>query len=234
MAKRKIIVIDESMCNGCGDCIIACQEKALQIVNGKARLVKDQYCDGLGACLGKCPQDAISIVEREADAFDEHAVEQHIQESVKHHAACGCPSAKVISFTPQTPRRPETSGPAQSALRHWPVQLNLVPPDAPFLRGSNLLIAADCVPVAYGDFHGGLLAGKTVVMGCPKFDDTQYYQEKITDIFRHAGLSSVTVAVMEVPCCSALDRIVREAYASSGAVFPLKTVVIGVNGTMKQ
>lgn len=236
--KRNIVVIDEDKCNGCGECIPSCAEGALQIVNGKAKLIKDSFCDGLGACLGHCPQDAIHIEEKDVEAFDEAAVEMHQKaqqnKTKEHHdhLKVRCPGAQLASF-PETEVLAE--GKTQpSELRQWPIQLNLVPPQAPFLKDADLLLVADCVPIAYGGFHQDLLKGKTVVMGCPKFDDLQVYKDKLTCIFREGGIRSITVAIMEVPCCASLRRIAQEAYKESGASFDVNEVTIGIHGQKKK
>lgn len=189
---RQVIKIDESKCDGCGKCVVACAEGALQIVDGKARLVSEVYCDGLGACIGDCPQGAITIEEREAEQFDEHAVAQHLAEMGGREKTAD-------------------AAPIPSALGNWPVQLYLIPPTAPYLRGARLLIAADCVPFACGDFHNQILAGKVLLVGCPKLDDASLYVEKLSQIFAHNAPESVEIAFMEVPCCSGLVRIVQEA-----------------------
>ena len=181
MAKRKIIKIDEEKCNGCGLCIPSCREGALQLIDGKARLVSEKYCDGLGACLGECPQGAIKIEERDAQAFDETAVKEALQTPKRHHA-CACPSAKTMSFDRKAgPHHKERQA---STLSNWPVQLLLVNPHAPYFNDAELLLAADCVPFAYAGFHADLLAGKTLAIGCPKFDDVQLYLEKLTEILK--------------------------------------------------
>ncbi|MCP4756191.1 MAG: 4Fe-4S ferredoxin [Proteobacteria bacterium] len=235
---RKIIEIDEELCDGCGECVTACEEGAIQIVDGKAKVVNDVFCDGLGACIGDCPLDALKIVEREAEEFDEVAVEHHLQEleprgtEEQPTMACGCPSNKLQSFVPQEAceraNQPSTMEPTESALSHWPVQIHLVPPTAPFLKNADLLVVADCVPVAYANFHRDFLQGKTVMMGCPKLDDGQSYVEKFADIFRTAGIKSLTVAIMEVPCCSGLPMIVKKALEVSGMDIPLEEVTIGI------
>ncbi|HIJ89720.1 MAG: 4Fe-4S ferredoxin [Desulfobulbaceae bacterium] len=240
--KRKIIEIDEALCNGCGECIINCAEGALQIVDGKARMLAEKYCDGLGACLGHCPTGALRIIEREADDFDEEAVE----ELLKHRDAAqahpvppvtGCPSAKLQTFAPATPcqsaNAPISLGNAGgSALSHWPVQIRLVPPSAPFLKGADLLIAADCVPVAYPDFHRDLLSGKAVMLGCPKFDDVEGAIQKFTEIFASSGIKSITLAIMEVPCCGNMRHIVSQALSRSGQAIPVQEVVISARGEL--
>jgi NAD-dependent dihydropyrimidine dehydrogenase PreA subunit len=237
---RKIIEIDENLCTGCGECVPACAEGALRIVDGKARMLAEKYCDGLGACLGECPTGALRIIEREADDFDEEAVEELLA-SQKTEAAkqepmpCGCPSARLQTFAPATPcqaaNAPVQPGPATgSALSHWPVQIRLVPPSAPFLKGADLLIAADCVPVAYPDFHRDLLSGKVVMVGCPKFDEAEGAIQKFTEIFASSGIKSITVAIMEVPCCSNMRHIVSQALSRAGKTIPVREVVISARG----
>lgn len=242
---RKIIQIDEELCNGCGNCVPACAEGALEIVDGKARVIADIYCDGLGACLGECPTGALTIAEREADDFDEHAVEQLLSEKAKTAndaprrtvlpmASGGCPSARMVqSFgTPAaTDPEPAAAGePAASALSHWPVQIMLVPPTAPFLKGADLLVMADCVPVAFPTLHRDFLRGKRVMLGCPKFDNVQAYIDKFTQIGRQSGIRSITSVVMEVPCCASLPAIVKKGMETAGAKIPMEEVVISVHG----
>jgi len=231
--KRKIIEIDEERCDGCGQCVPSCAEGAIQIIDGKARLVAEKYCDGLGACLGECPQGALSVVEREAEGFDEEAVEKHLQSkdaippSADATLPCGCPSTQLQTFFPTLqPDSSVCSGARSSALSHWPVQIRLVPPNAPFLRRADLLVAADCAPVAYPNFHADFLKGKVVVVGCPKFDDVQGYVMKFADIFRQADIRSVTVLVMEVPCCQGLPAIVERAMKMAGKKVATEKVVI--------
>ncbi len=246
---RKIIQIDEEKCDGCGQCVMSCAEGAIEIIDGKARLVSETYCDGLGACLGECPRDALHIIEREADEFDPEAVEQYLEEKEKHEReapkplgelplmpppmACGCPSSQIRVFEPAGQRadRPAADhGDSPSALTHWPVQIRLVPPNAPFLKGADLLIAADCTPVAYPNFHRDFVKGRVVLLGCPKFDDSKEYIKKFADIFRQAGIRSITVVDMEVPCCSALPAIVKKGMEAAGKQVALEEVVIGVRG----
>ncbi len=237
--KRNIIEIDEERCDGCGRCVIACAEGAIEIVNGKARLVKDSYCDGLGACLGECPQDALHMIERQAEPFDHEAVEEHLKRKKKEQktpftlAPAGCPSAQMQLFRERSKLTPSVvSGTheGQSALGHWPVQIRLVPPHAPFLQGADLLVAADCTLVAYPNFHGDFLRGKAVMIGCPKFDNSQEYMTKFAEIFKKADIKSVTVVDMEVPCCSALPMIVRKGMELARKNIPMEEVVIGVTG----
>lgn len=239
---RKIVEIDEDLCNGCGQCVPACAEGALKIVDGKARLVSEIYCDGLGACLGGCPEGAIKIIERAAEEFDEEAVHSYLKEkeaaekSREDVMACGCPSTRMQVFNTapcsEANRPVAQAGGATSALTHWPVQIRLVPPTAPFLRGAHLLVAADCTPVAYPDFQEQLLKGRTVMIGCPKFDNAEEYLQKFVDIFRTADIKSVTIAVMEVPCCSKLPLIVEKAMAIAGKNIPVEEVVIGTRGNI--
>jgi len=231
---RKIIRIDEERCNGCGLCVPSCAEGALQIVNGKAKLVKEQYCDGLGACLGECPQGALTIEEREAEEFDEAAVEQHLHKQQKQELPCGCPSAAVTQFQCETSAsaEPATTRPTASRLTHWPVQLTLVPPSAPFLKGADILLAADCVPFAYADFHREFLADHAVLVACPKLDDFHAHLNKLTAILRQAEPRSITVVHMEVPCCSGLVHMARKAIEDSGSNILLYDVTIGTRGTI--
>ena len=232
---RKIIEIDDELCDGCGQCIPACAEGAIQVIEGKARLLKDRYCDGLGACLGDCPNGAIRLVEREAEDFDEEAVETHLQnlEHEKEPAdipmACGCPSSQIQAFEPAaSPDVP--SGTSRSALSHWPVQIQLVPPTAPFLRGADLLVAADCTPFAYPDFHRDFVQGKVVLVGCPKFDDVESYVARFAEIFHVAGIRSITVVVMEVPCCASLPVLVERAMQKAEKRIPVEVVVLSTRG----
>lgn len=237
-ATRKIIEIDEERCDGCGNCVISCAEGAIEIIDGKARLVKDSYCDGLGACLGECPQGALRIIEREADEFDPEAVEEYLKQKEEkeketpRELPCGCPSSQVRTLLPQAGHAPATLHADQtaSALSHWPVQLKLVPPNAPFLRGSHLLVAADCTVLAHPDFHREFLQGKSVVMGCPKLDNTDEYVKKFAEMFKASGIKSVTVVEMEVPCCAAMGAIVKKAMQAAGKEIPLEEVVVGVGG----
>jgi len=279
MVKRTIIEIDENKCNGCGLCIPNCHEGALQIVDGKARLISDLFCDGLGACIGHCPQGAITTVEREAEPYDERKVmEENIipkgENTIKAHLnhlkdhnqtklldeafevldekginisegksslpkeenkmsdnlPCGCPGTAMREINPEE----STNNVEQtSALRQWPVQLNLLPVSAPFFDNSHLLVAADCVPFANPNFHSKLLHGKSVVIGCPKLDDISAYEEKLTAIFKENNIKSVTVAIMEVPCCGGMLNAVENAVEASGKKIPVITETIGVNGSIQ-
>ena len=238
--KRKIVEIDEELCDGCGQCVPACAEGAIEIIDGKARIAAEKYCDGLGACLGECPNDALTIIEREAEDFDEEAVEAYLQAKEKDERAdksalpCGCPSAALQTFIPpastQGTIHAGKEGRSVSNLSHWPVQIRLVPPTAPFLKGADLLVVADCVPVAYPNLHSDFLSGKVVLIGCPKLDDVEPYIEKFADIFRTADLKSVTVLIMEVPCCSGLETIIKRAMEAAGKEVPFEEVVISTRG----
>lgn len=238
MAKRKIIKIDEEKCTGCGLCIPSCTEGALQIIDGKARLVKEIYCDGLGACLGHCPEDAITIEEREADAFDEKATERHLKEmkeSETKDLACGCPGTTVKTLKTQG-SRPEAQGKrkSESELGNWPIQLMLVPVEAPYLKGADLLVAADCAPFSYPDFHQDFLRGKALVIGCPKLDASTIYEEKLAEIIKANNIKSIRVLHMEVPCCFGLDQIVNEAVRISGKDVPVEQITMGIKGDIKR
>jgi NAD-dependent dihydropyrimidine dehydrogenase PreA subunit len=247
---RKIVTIDPDKCNGCGDCVPSCAEGAITIVNGKAVLAAENLCDGLGACLGECPMDAIRIEEREADEFDEAAVEKHLaaqgRPAPAHapqpapaahghgHGGGGCPGSRAMSFAPA----PESSasvpaGSQQSRLGQWPVQLTLVSTTAPYFQGADLLITADCVPVAYAGYHEDFLKGKAVVMGCPKLDDNNFYQQKLTELFSKSDVKSITVLKMEVPCCGGIAIAAQQALAACGKQIPFKVVTIGIKGDIK-
>jgi ferredoxin len=239
-AKRKIIEIDEEKCNGCGQCVDACAEGAIQLFNGKARLVADNYCDGLSACVGECPVDALKIVEREADAFDAEAAEQYVQHlkaqrselKTGEASPCGCPSTKLEMFNSpcEVVNQAVSQTSNDSALTHWPVQIKLVPAFAPFLQKAHLLVASDCAPVAYPDFHKDFLKGRVVLVGCPKFDDTEAYIAKFAEIFKVADIQSVTVLIMEVPCCSKMPMIVQEGMNLAGKKIPTEVAVINSRG----
>lgn len=229
---RKIVKIDEEKCNGCGACVIQCAEGALQIIDGKAKLISENYCDGLGACLGECPEGAITIEEREAEGFDKEAVEQHLKSGTpaNDELACGCSSATVTRFDRETETETIKAEPVTSRLGHWPVQLTLVPPSAPFLQGADLLLAADCVPFAYAGFHREFLADHALLVACPKLDDFQAHLDKLTQVLEQAGPKSLTVVHMEVPCCSGLVHMAKQAIAASGKDIPLREVTIGIKG----
>ena len=257
---REIVTIDEELCNGCGECVPSCAEGAIQIIDGKARLVSDTLCDGLGACLGHCPQGAIKIERREATPFDEAAVRHHLvglEASVgePHHdngesvttpgaeepsgrVHGGCPSSRFACLE-RAPRRSNTGAKSggdaggtdqDSELTHWPVQLRLLPPTAPVLQGARLLVAADCVPVAYAGFHAELLRDHVVVVACPKLDDPTGYVEKFTEMIRHNDLTEITVARMEVPCCGGILQMVLQARRLAESDVRVNDVLISILG----
>lgn len=238
--ERKIIEIDEDLCTGCGQCIMQCAEGALEIVDGKAKIVSDKFCDGLGACLGECPTGALKIIKREADDFDEKAVEEHLTTLKKadkpseESAACGCPSATMQSFSRPMPyisvSEPVAHENQSSELTHWPVQIRLVPPNAPFLKNADLLVAADCTPIAYRSFHKDFLEGRVIMVGCPKFDDAAAYVDKFAELFSQSSVKSVTVVVMEVPCCQGLPLMVKRGMDMAGKNVPMDLAIVSVRG----
>lgn len=227
MAIRKIITIDGEKCDGCGLCEEACHEGAIRIVDGKARLVSEAYCDGLGDCIGECPRGAITIEEREAVSYDADAVEKRLA-GARGPQAGGCPGAAARSLV-----TPASSGPAAgvpSQLGHWPVQLKLVPVTAPFLKGADLLVTADCVPFAFADYHRKYLSGRAVIVGCPKLDDIQFYYEKLKSILAEARPRSITVLRMEVPCCGGIGQVVTRARNEVLPTADLRIITIGIRG----
>lgn len=233
---RKIIEIDEEKCDGCGNCVPGCAEGALEIVDGKARVIADRLCDGLGACIGECPRDALKIVDRPTEAFDEAAVESHLERRERTEGGPsapggGCPSAgvRILEVRPAGKGAP-AAGTEASALGHWPVQIRLIPPTAPFLKNADLLVLADCAAVALPALHRDWLPGRVVLMGCPKFDGGDAYAAKFAEIFRTAGVRSVTTVVMEVPCCAGLPAIVERGAKAAGVDIPLRRVVVGRDG----
>jgi len=240
---RKIIEIDEERCDGCGQCVPDCAEGALQIVDGKVRMLGEEYCDGLGACLGSCPQGALRIAEREADEFDVEAVEKLLESrkgQVKKKSAPTAPTNGLAGVKIQTPcqaaNKPRLNLAAEktdSSLSHWPVQIRLVPAQAPFLKDADLLVAADCVPVAYPHFHRDLLAGRVIMMGCPKFDDVNGYVQKFVEVFQNATPKSIKLAIMEVPCCGGMRMIVKEALKQAGQDIPMEEVIVTARGEIK-
>ncbi|MBM3130359.1 MAG: 4Fe-4S dicluster domain-containing protein [Chloroflexi bacterium] len=247
--KRKMIRIREDQCDGCGLCIPACPEGALQIIDGKARLVKESFCDGLGACLGDCPQGALLIEEQAVESYDEdgviahlrahapEALDRHIQH-LRAHAAelplrptaspAGCPGASAQQW--ENPRASAPSARLESALRQWPIQLHLVAPGAPYFQNAELVLVADCVPFAYSNFHADFLDGHAIAIACPKLDDTRSYASKLAQIIAHDNIKSITVVRMEVPCCSGLVRLAQQALTASGKTIPLEETVIGIHG----
>ncbi len=270
MSVRKIVQIDEELCDGCGECVTACAEGAIQIIDGKARLLRDDYCDGLGACLSDCPQGAIQIIERESTDFDEEAVRRHLaagraSQGTGHPAARAasvpsapsrsaappishsCPGSRVLSFQarpaaagasaaamPGSPAHAPEVRPAAasqpSELRQWPVQLHLLPPTAPYLRGADLLLAADCAAFSCGDFHSRYLKDHALAIACPKLDDPSGYIEKLSRMITEGGIRSITVLMMQVPCCRGLEQMVRMAIDSAGVEVPLRRVIMGLEG----
>lgn len=231
MAVRKIVKIDEDKCNGCGECVTACAEAAIQIVDGKAKLVSEVYCDGLGACLGHCPQDAITIEERDAAAFDEAATHAHVaqQAQAPRPKPFVCPGMQAQQFSASA-AADTVEGDVASQLSQWPVQLSLVSPQASYFNQADLLLVADCVPFAMGDFHSRFLKGHAVAIGCPKLDDCQPYIEKLAAIIDHNDLKSVTVIHMEVPCCSGLVHVTRQAFHLSSQELRFRDVTVSVKG----
>ena len=213
--KRRIVKIDESLCNGCGACAEACHEGASGMVNGKAKLLKDDYCDGLGDCLPACPTGAISFEEREAAPYDEEAVQKHINAAGQKQFA-GCPGSQIRTM-------------AESCLSNWPVQIKLAPINAPYFDGADLLIAADCTAFAYGAFHEKFIKDHITLIGCPKLDDIGY-SGKLTAIIGSNNITSVTLLRMEVPCCGGLEFAARKALESSRKDIPFEVVTIGING----
>ena len=266
--KRKIIRIDEETCTGCGLCIPNCSEGAIQIIDGKARLVSDLFCDGLGACIGHCPEGAITVEEREAEAYDERKVMENIVEqgpnTIKAHlvhlkehgqevflrqaidylkeknipvpegkspSSCGCPGAKSMTFAREDGAGEALAGRRPSQLSHWPVQMHLISPDAPHYRGADLLLAADCVAYALGDFHNDYLRGKTLAIACPKLDEGQaVYLEKLKALIDRAKINTLTVMTMQVPCCGGLLRLTQKAVEESSRKIPVKSIVVGLQG----
>lgn len=271
--KRNIITIDESLCNGCGNCVKGCHEGALQMIGGKARIVSELYCDGLGACIGECPVGAITIEEREAEPYDENAVMERISSQgektilahlthLKEHGeslylqqgleyiksqglkvdttsltgekpqmACGCPGSMARSFT--APATPHIS-PASSGLTHWPVQLHLLNPEAGYFNGADVVLAADCTAYAYGDFHNRFLRSRKLAIACPKLDSNkESYVAKLIQLIDSAQINTLTVVIMEVPCCSGLMQLAKMAAGQAKRKVPVKRIIIGVQGEIK-
>ena len=242
MAMRKVVVIDEAKCDGCGECVTSCAEGAIAVIDGKARLVSEMYCDGLGACLGHCPQGAITIEERDAPAFDDAATQNHLGTLRRAQAATAlrvtetlhqCPGSMMRSLDRPAATAPTAHPPmggVPSELRNWPIQLALVPPMAPYLQGAELLLVADCVPFAYADFHRRFLQDRPVIIGCPKLDQMDAYAKKLTEIVRVAKPKSLSVVHMEVPCCSGFTRLAQYALQAAASGIPLTDVTIGIRG----
>ncbi|MBE0565010.1 MAG: 4Fe-4S binding protein [Krumholzibacteria bacterium] len=247
MALRKIVHIDEDLCDGCGECVPSCAEGAIQIIGGKAVLLADNLCDGLGACLGECPQGAITVLERDAEEFDEEAVQQHLAalDGPAHHpitkhnganghahgAPAGCPGARTMTLAPAVAGPVATGATGASELRQWPVQLHLVSPQAPYFQGADVLLAADCAAFSVGDFHTRFLKGRALAVACPKLDQGQdVYLEKLVAMIDQARIDTLTVLMMEVPCCGGLLRLAQAAAAQAGRKVPVKRIVVGVRG----
>lgn len=239
---RKIISINEDKCNGCGICATACHEGAIEIINGKAKLIKDEYCDGLGDCLPGCPMDAIKIIEREADEYNEEAVKERMkerEEKSNESLPCGCPGtmAKKIVRKVIKKVKPEEkqilNEEVVSELSQWPVQLNLINPHSEFLSDADLLIAADCTAYSYANFHRDFIKGHITMIGCPKLDDIEYYKEKLTEILRYNNVKSIKVIRMTVPCCGGIVSAVKEAMLNSGVIVPYSEVIIDTDGSIR-
>lgn len=269
MLKRKIITIDEEKCNGCSLCIPNCPEGAIQMIDGKARLISDLFCDGLGACIGHCPQNAITIEEREAEPYNEKKVMENIvkcgENTIRAHLSHleehnekeylkqaqdylednnikinfeksetkefqGCPGSRMLDLRKKNTSSSTESVKQDSELSQWPIQLNLVPPNAPYFNDCDLLIAADCVPFAYANFHSEFLKNKALIIGCPKLDDSEFYEEKLTEIIKKNNIKSITILNMEVPCCFGLQKITENAIKNSNKIIPLRQNIITING----
>ncbi len=229
--KRDIVSIDADKCVGCGLCAEACREGAIQMVDGKARLMRDDYCDGLGHCLPSCPTDAISIVQREADEFDEEAVKRNLAGAAQAPISCGCPGieAKAISVAQSAADESAPALNTQSQLRQWPVQIQLAPIQAPYFDGAHLLVAADCAAYAYGNFHKRFMKNRVTLIGCPKLDPVDY-REKLGAIIKRNNIKSLTIVRMTVPCCGGLERAATEALQQSGKFIPWQVVTVSTEG----
>ena len=225
---RKIIRIDQEKCNGCGACAKACHEGAIEMINGKACLTREDYCDGLGDCLPACPVDAISFEEREAPAYDEQAV-LSAKKAKDKPLPCGCPGTNAKAIRREACDAPSVQSPVTSRLNQWPVQIKLVPVNAPYFENANLLIAADCTAYAYGNFHSEFMKNHITLIGCPKLDEGDY-AEKLTKIFSENNIRSVTIVRMEVPCCGGIENAVKRALMASGKFIPWRVVTISTDG----
>ncbi len=233
--KRTIIEINEDKCNGCGLCVTACHEGAIAMIDGKARIVNEAYCDGLGACLPECPTDAISLIEKEAPAFDEAAAMQaKASKNTPPPMACGCPGTMAKSIKPPTASAPPMAKENQidnpSQLTQWPVQIQLINPNAPYLDNASLLIAADCTAYAYGNFHRDFIKGHVCLIGCPKLDNNQANYEKIYAILMANKIKSITVVRMEVPCCNGIIEATKKAILNTQKILPYREVTISSDG----
>jgi NAD-dependent dihydropyrimidine dehydrogenase PreA subunit len=240
---RDIIQIDEELCNGCGQCILDCAEGALQLVDGKAKLVGEIYCDGLGACLDGCPTGALTVVKREAEDFDEAAVEELLKgqgqapqpepPAAMPHLG-GCPGHAPMTMAPKAPSSAPAPGEAASQLGHWPIKLQLLSPQVPFLKGADLLLLADCAAASLPDLHAKLLPGRVIALACPKLDNAEAHVNKLAQLLSESGTRSLTVVHMEVPCCSGLNWIAEEALKKAGVQLPVGSMVIGRGGEVLQ
>ena len=229
---RKIIKIDEEKCNGCGICVDACHEGAIELIDGKARLTREDYCDGLGDCLPACPTGAITFEEREAPAYDEKAVQKAKEQKASVPLPCGCPGTQTKSINRESCSYTAPSNTDNvSQLSQWPVQIKLVPTNAPYLDGANLLVAADCTAYAYGNFHNEFIRNHITLIGCPKLDEGDY-TEKLTAIIANNDIKSVTVVRMEVPCCGGIEIAVKNALQASGKFIPWRVVVVSTDGNI--
>ena len=231
---RKIIEIDEDLCTGCGACVVSCAEGALAIIDGKARVVNEVFCDGLGACIGECPEGALRIIEREALEFDEEEVEKYLEsikeKTIKESHQCSCPSAQTMIFEERLDE--ETSiGDSYSALRQWPIQMHLINPLAPYFEGADVILTADCVAYSLGGFHSNYLRGKSIAIACPKLDQgRERYIEKIRMWIDDAKINTLTVMMMEVPCCTGLLALAKDAANQAQRKVPIKYVIVGIKG----
>lgn len=231
MAMRNIIEIDDDKCNGCGQCLASCAEAALQVVNGKAKIVKEIYCDGLGACAGCCPTGALTIVQKETDPFDEAATERHVHEKRGNKAEANLRRrSRSLKLAAKVDVR-AISG-TEPQLSNWPIQLKLVAPNASFLNDSDLLLAADCTAFSVGNFRGSFGRGRKILIACPKLDDVRHYHEKLVAMFKASSIRSIAVVRMEVPCCGEISFLVKQALQASGKSVPCNETVIGINGTI--
>ena len=226
---RKIIKIDEDKCNGCGACAAACHEGAIEMINGKAKLTREDYCDGLGDCLPACPTDAITFEEREAPAYNEAAVLAAKAKKTPQNLPCGCPGTQSRAINRESRDFGVYSAPVNSQLSQWPVQIKLVPVNAPYFDNANLLVAADCTAFAYGNFHNEFIRNHVTLIGCPKLDEGDY-AEKLTNIIANNNIKSVTVVRMEVPCCGGIEFAVKKALQASGKFIPWRVVTISTDG----
>jgi len=232
MVLRNIVKINDEKCNGCGQCVDACAEGAIEIIEGKAKLVSETYCDGLGACIGHCPQEAITVERREAEEFDEEATQVHLteQKSSPPQSDFVCPGMTAKKLRNPAEATAPGNEPVSSQLSHWPIQLKLVSTAAPYFKNADLLLVADCVPFAMGDFHNKFLKNHSITVGCPKLDDSPLYVEKLAEILKINRLNSLTTIHMEVPCCSGLTLIAKEAMARSGVKLSFEDITIDLRG----